>query len=187
MRREETTLLEADRAYASCHRRPLPIRRNDGNRGSRSLGLLKQHQDLALHFGCYAPKERHQGHVRRNNASNGKGSYSLEAGSGEICRLGTWVVAVDKGKVHIGRISNIVPPNAEQEALVTVRVCRVGPRHPVNDMPTLRDFGDCVILPSVTVEFKIAMEHDCQYVQCEATGARHQMQERQETERVTRS
>ena len=36
------------------------------------------------------------GHVRRNNASNGKGSYSLEAGSGEICRLGTWVVAVDK-------------------------------------------------------------------------------------------
>lgn len=75
-------------------------------------------------------------------------------------------------------------------------------------MPTLRDFGDCVILPSVvsasmnmlelklslhvlsnlqTVEFKIAMEHDCQYVQCEATGARHQMQERQETERVTRS
>ena len=72
-------------------------------------------------------------------------------------------------------------------------------------MPTLCDFGECVVLPSAvsasmnmlepklslhvlsnlqTVEFKIAVEHDCQYIQCEATGTRHQMQEQQETERV---
>ena len=29
--------------------------------GAGVLGLLKQHQDLALHFGCYVPKEQRQG------------------------------------------------------------------------------------------------------------------------------
>lgn len=57
------------------------------------------------------------GHVRRNNASNGKGSYSLEAGSGEICRLGTWVAAIDK--VHHG-LNILVPEKNEPTANVNM-------------------------------------------------------------------
>ncbi|THU97830.1 hypothetical protein K435DRAFT_721412, partial [Dendrothele bispora CBS 962.96] len=133
-----------------------------------------------------------------NNFLYWNDNQSVISASGDVCKIGSWVVVrpnADSNQFAIGQIVELLSPSPDgtgpstiPENLVTIESFILGDkRHTIFDMPVLHqpEGQKFLVITTRAVLFRISVQHDCALGKCKPTGLRTVVQERIATENHT--
>ncbi|KAJ7875206.1 hypothetical protein B0H13DRAFT_2236125 [Mycena leptocephala] len=109
--------------------------------------------------------------------------------SGDCCTVGSWAVFRVNDFPMIARLSKILLPKGSKSAQGILVVAKYDPGealHPHYRMPILLPdtAAQRILVPS---DFSFNVQHDCRASECDASGVAHQMQERQQSDKIIHS
>ncbi|KAJ7863721.1 hypothetical protein B0H13DRAFT_2237080 [Mycena leptocephala] len=130
--------------------------------------------------------------------------------SGDCCTVGSWAVfrVNDVSDFFlreiifsnnfaaqfpmIARLSKILLPKGSKSAQGILVVAKYDPGealHPHYRMPILLPdtAAQRILVPSDSIQFSFNVQHDCRASECDASGVAHQMQERQQSDKIIHS
>ncbi|KAJ7887199.1 hypothetical protein B0H13DRAFT_1627546 [Mycena leptocephala] len=112
--------------------------------------------------------------------------------SGDCCTVGSWAVFRVNDFPMIARLSKILLPKGSKSAQGILVVAKYDPGealHPHYRMPILLPdtAAQRILVPSDSIQFSFNVQHDCRASECDASGVAHQMQERQQSDKIIHS
>ncbi|KAJ6629606.1 hypothetical protein B0H10DRAFT_1776091 [Mycena sp. CBHHK59/15] len=123
---------------------------------------------------------------------------NVTAVSGDVCKVGSWGVFRLANNLFLlqniptfGRIMTILlrigEPSSGTEGVLVIEKFRIGEALHFNlQMPVLVEGREtpCLVIPSLSLQFVVNVQHDCRACDCNASGISRQMQERQVTDKI---